>query len=202
MIFNLATRSDGTTGALHSVVLRDARRLAGQVHAAELAHGLQELGFQVERDGIGMFEVVGVDESLTKYFSARREEIETALAEHGVTSKEASGLAAAITKATRGGKREELSRNREAVWKEAAQSLGVNVDDYVENLKANARPLARAAGEKLLAERLAVLPAELTETESVIDRRALLRAIGVALVGTGFGPEHATAEIVELENAC
>ena len=85
---------------------------------------------------------------------ARREEIETALAEHGVTSKEASALAAAVAKATRIGKREQDSLNRDKIWKDAAESRGLVVDEFTQNLIATAQPISREAGEKLLAERL------------------------------------------------
>ncbi|MDH8500828.1 relaxase domain-containing protein, partial [Klebsiella pneumoniae] len=70
-----------------------------------LAHELQAIGFQIDRIGKnGVFEIAGVDDTAIKYFSARRQEIEGELAEHGVVSSQATALAAAITKATRSAK--------------------------------------------------------------------------------------------------
>ena len=200
VIVNVATRADHTVGALHSVVLRDWKMAAGAAYHAALAVELSEIGFAIDRIGKnGTFELAGVDAPLIDYFSARRrEEIETALAEHGVTSANASALAAAIAKATRGGKQEQKSRRRDDIWREAAQSRGVAVAEFSQSLIADAQAMTREAGETLLVERLGALPGQLTETESVVDRRSLLRAVAVALVGTGLPSERVDQEVDRL----
>ncbi|MGD4948396.1 hypothetical protein QT835_22560, partial [Xanthomonas citri pv. citri] len=54
------------------------------------------------------------------------------------------------------------------------------------------------AGERVLSERLTALPASLTEHESVIERRELLRSVTAGLVGTGLLVERAEIEFNRL----
>jgi len=200
VILNLATRADGTIGGLHSKIIRDFKMTAGAVYHAALAHELEQIGFAIDRVGKnGIFEIAGVDDQTIRYFSARRNEIEDELAQHGVTSSEATALAAAVAKATRSAKRPGETLHREEVWAEAARSLGVDVENFTEKLCTSTRAFTReAAAERLFSERLAALPRALTEHESVIERRELLRAINAALVGTGLSTERAGAELDRL----
>ena len=197
---NISTRqSDGTIGALHSKVIRDWKMAAGATYHAALAHELTTLGFDIDRVGKnGIFEIAGVDGATITYFSARRQEIEEELAEHGVTSGEATALAAAIAKATRSSKRESVSFGREDVWRDAAQSLGLDTGSFSESLRAPSKARNQEADEGLLSDRLAALPAILTERESVIERRELLRSVAAALVGTGLPAERAETELKRL----
>ncbi len=184
---SLATRADGTVGALHSIPLRDAKLLAGSVYHAALASELQALGFAIDRVGYnGVFEICGVDDDLINYFSARRNEIDHELEKHGVTSKDAAALASAIAKSTRTGKNADASLRREQIWAEAAIARGVDVEKFSDNLRRSDRSLDVEAAEKLFEERLTDLPRALTEDQSVVERKELLRAVATALVGTGL----------------
>ncbi|MBX9845780.1 MAG: relaxase domain-containing protein [Xanthobacteraceae bacterium] len=192
---NLATRPDFSIGGLHSKVIRDFKMAAGAVYHAALAHELEKIGFAIDRVGRnGVFEIVGVDDATIGYFSARRQEIEDELALHGVTSAEATALAAAISKATRGAKLTGETLKREEVWADAARSLGIDVENFTEKLRDQAHVLDREAAEQILAERLAALPRALTEHESVIERRELIRSVAAALVGTGLSSERVSRE--------
>lgn len=198
---NIATRqSDHTVGGLHSKIIRDFKMAAGATYHAALAHELEKIGFVIDRvSENGVFEISGVDDATIRYFSARRQEIEEELAEHGLTSGEATALAAAIAKATRSSKRESESVEREDVWRDAAQSLSIETGSFAEHLRdPPSKTLDQEAGERLLSERLAVLPASLTEHESVIERRELLRSVAATLVGTGLPAERAEAELIGL----
>jgi hypothetical protein len=107
-------------------------------------------------------------------------------------------LAAAIAKATRGAKDDAASRRREEIWAEAASARGIDVEKYVENLRHPDRILDREASERLLAERLAELPKSLTENQSVVERKDVLRAVASALVGTGLPATRVDVEIKRL----
>mgnify|MGYP000886443478 CR=1 FL=1 len=197
VIANLATRADGTVGALHSKVLRDWKMAAGAMYHAALAAGLADIGFEIDRVGKnGVFEIAGVSDAAIEYFSARRNEIENELATAGTSSAEASALASAVAKATRHAKLEQASTDREAIWRDAAERNGLSVERFNALLIHDAA--SREPVEKLLAERLAVLPRELTEHESVVDRRELVRAVNAKLVGTGLPTHHAEIEVVRL----
>lgn len=197
---NISTRqSDGTVGGLHSKVIRDWKMAAGATYHAALAHELGKLGFDIDRVGRnGIFEIAGVDDATIRYFSARRQEIEDELAEHGVVSAKATALAAAVAKATRSAKRESGTDRREDIWREVARSLGVEFETFTERLRDPTRAFDREAAEQLLSEQLDALPAILTEQESVIERRELLRSVTAALVGTGLPAARADIEVDRL----
>lgn len=196
---NLATRADGTVGGLHSKLQRDFKMAAGATYHAALAHELEKLGFTIDRIGKnGIFEIAGVEDRTISYFSARRQQIEDELAAYGVSSAEAVALAAAIAKATRSSKRSKDACQQQEVWAEAAQSIGVDVPTFTERLRNQTRVFARDAAERLLSERLAVLPVSLTEYESVFERRELVRSVTAALVGTGLPAEREQREVDRL----
>jgi len=200
VVANLATRADGTVGALHSKVLRDWKMTAGAAYHAALANELDALGFQIDRVGRnGVFEIAGVGDAAIKYFSARRNEIENELATAGTTSADATALASAVAKATRHAKLEQASTDREAIWRDAAERNGLGIEQFGASLIHDAT--SREPAENLLAERLSALPRELTEHDSVVDRRELVRAVNAALVGTGLSAVRAEIEVDRLLEA-
>ena len=145
---------------------------AGAVYHAALANEMAEFGFDIDRLGQnGTFELAGVSDRAITYFSARRQEIEQKLAEAGTTSGSSVGLASAVAKSTRHTK--EPDAERETVWREPAQSAGLNGDIRVALQQRSAREFVAGDAGHLFADRLASLPAELTQHESVIDRREL-----------------------------
>ncbi|PZU89349.1 MAG: exonuclease V subunit alpha [Chelatococcus sp.] len=199
VILNLATRGDGTVGAIHSKILRDWKMAAGAQYHAALAHELEAFGFSIDRIGYnGTFELAGVSDDLIRYFSARRKEIEDELAEHQTTSRSAAALASAISRATREAKSDAGTRSREEIWAEAAAARGVAIASFTENLCRQDRLRDLESGERLLAERLSALPGELTETRSVFERRDLFRAVAAVLVGTGLPAERTGREVDRL----
>ena len=196
VVLNLATRGDGSVGALHSTVLRDWKMAAGAAYHAALAAGVMDTGFVLDRIGKnGTFEVAGIDGDAIRYFSARRQEIVEELALAGVESGNAAAMAAAVAKTTRAAK-ETGTVSREDAWSTAAMRIGFDVEASLSSA-AEHDPNDRSP-ETLLAGRLAALPARLAEIRSVLDRRDLFRAVGEALVGTGFGAERVEVEVGRL----
>lgn len=199
VVLNMATRADGSVGALHSKILRDWKMTAGATYHAALAAELQAIGFGIDRIGHnGVFELEGVDDGVIRYFSARRNKIEAELGLAGTTSAEAAALAAAVTRATRNAKQGGTASSREEIWREAAANIGLVGPQFTQDLRIHANTLPSEWAELLLQERLAVLPRELTEHESVLDRRELVRAVAASLVGTGLPAERADAEVERL----
>lgn len=199
VVLNMATRADGTVGALHSKILRDWKMAAGATYHAALAAELQLVGFGIDRIGRnGIFELAGVDDGAMRYFSARRNEIEVELGLAGTTSADAVALAAAVTKATRGAKDHASAVSRQEIWREAAADIGLVGAHFTQDLFVGTETLSAEQGELLLKERLDALPRELTEHESVIDRRELFRAVTAGLVGTGLPVERGEAEVEKL----
>ncbi|MGE0768547.1 MAG: MobF family relaxase [Hyphomicrobiaceae bacterium] len=199
VVLNMATRADGSVGALHSKILRDWKMAAGATYHAALAAELQAIGFGIDRIGRnGIFELRGVDNDFIRYFSARRNEIEAELDAAGTTSAEAVSLAAAVTKATRNAKDRGSASAREEIWREAGVGIGVDEKRFTRGLFVHGTMLAPEQAEFLLQEKMAALPRELTAYESVVDRRELLRTVAASLVGTGLPAERADAEVKRL----
>ena len=193
VVLNLATRADGTIGALHSTVLRDWKMTAGAVYHAALAKEMTDLGLDIDRVGKnGTFELAGISDKAITYFSARRHEIEKELAEAGTTSGSSAVLAATVARTTRHAK--ERDADRATVWHEAAQSAGLD-GDIQHRL---AREHVGSTAERVFAERLAALPAELTEHESVVDRRDLVRSVHAASVGLEMPLSRLDREVDQL----
>jgi hypothetical protein len=193
----MATRADGTVGALHSTVLRDWKMAAGAVYHAALANEMTDLGFAVDRLGKnGTFEMAGISDKAITYFSARRQEIEKELAEAGTTSGSSGALASAVAKSTRQAK--EKDADRDTVWREAAQSASLDRDIRAALQQRSAREFVVADAGHIFADRLATLPAELTQHESVIDRRELVRSVHAASVGLGLPLSRLDREVDRL----
>lgn len=187
VIPNMATRADGSVGALFSVAHRDLKLAVGAVYHSELSAALIELGFGIDRIGRnGIFEIAGVDDDLIAYFSARRREIEAELKDHSASSTDAGALAAAIAKSTRQAKDTLDASDREVIWRKVAAERGADVAGFLNPLQEHGSAYNIELAEGLLAERLAALPAELTAQRSVFERKDLIAAVASALVGTGL----------------
>ncbi|WP_375791109.1 MobF family relaxase [Bradyrhizobium sp. vgs-9] len=198
VILNCAVREDGTVGALDARHLFAHKMAAGAVYHFALSSNLKKLGFEIGEVGKnGTFEIIvprtpgGDDQSvslgksfvaLQRHFSARRREVEEAIAAEGLSTAEAPALAAAIVRGTRSSKQEERTTDRFELWAQEAAPF-LDVDRLVENLRTS-RTWDPAEREKLIAERVAGVPAQLTEHESVFERRNLYAAVATSLVGT------------------
>ena len=172
VILNCAVRADGTIGALDARHLFAHKMAAGATYHLALATELQKLGFAVADVGKnGIFEIAGVPRDLREYFSARRHEVESAIAAEGLTTSEAPVLAAAIAKGTRTSKQEQGPNDRFAVWANEASRF-VDVERFVADLQTY-RDHDPAEHDKIIAERMAALPDQLTAHESVFEARQL-----------------------------
>lgn len=203
VILNLARRADGTIGTLDGRRLFAWKMAAGAAYHLALASGLQKLGFGITDAGKnGMFEIAGVDAELAEYFSARRAEVEAALGESGLTSAAAPALAGAITKASCEVKQTPKDADRFRFWREIADGQGHEAERLVEAaLHARIADLEdEAERDQTTADRLRVVPDQLTQSESVFERRQLMAAVASALVGSGLsveGAEQAVEALIE-----
>ena len=154
----------------------------GAIYRAELAEGLKELGYGIEKTHEdGRFEIAGVSREVIEAFSTRRAEIEAAMTERGLgTPAENPHLAARATLMTRAAKRDMDKVALHETWQLQARALGFSADA----IHANARQAERdrsppdlfshpgdAAGD---AARWAV--AHLSEREAVFGHGDLLAA--------------------------
>lgn len=124
LVANLGLRNDGSVCAIDF----DSRwkLAAGAVYRAELAHELQQLGFQIEQDIKRSFSINGIPPKLCDAFSKRRQAIVEQAEKYGVTSVQGMQIA---TFATRESKRGEISRSvLFQQWQAKATALGYQPD--------------------------------------------------------------------------
>ena len=87
VLFNLALRSDGTTGTLVTKKLFELKLTTGALYREELAKQLvQLLHLGIEFRANGIFHIMGVPQSLCDTFSKRRKQIEQIMKDLGLTS--------------------------------------------------------------------------------------------------------------------
>ena len=171
-IANLGLRADGTVCSLDF----DSRwkMAAGAVYRAELAKRVQELGFQVGRDGKS-FKLSEIPDGLCRLFSKRRQQIESYLTEKGFESAKAANVAALATRRTK------ESPNRGILitsWLREAEKAGYSP----EVLKAMLAPGQSISREQ---QRLDIpsLISGLTQQESTFTRQQLEATIAVECQG-------------------
>jgi conjugative relaxase-like TrwC/TraI family protein len=196
--------SDGSFGAINSVVARNWKKSLGARFRLVLASELQRRGFAIERDEDSNWRwgIAGVPAEICTFFSARRNAIEAELAEFGLTSAQAPAVAAAITRKNRHAKESVSSSDRFAQWRAAVEALGFKPDAIVADALQRGREAAATATPKsqevAIAARIAEVPKTLTSHEATFERRDLVEAVSNALVGTAASAEQADREAANL----
>ena len=126
LVLNAVTReTDGARVAAHLREIYTAKEALGAMYRMELAARLEKLGYELEWSGKGTFEVAGFTEEQLRAFSTRREEIERALRERGLSGGKAAEVAALDT---REAKREvaDPAALRES-WERTAREVGIEI---------------------------------------------------------------------------
>jgi Ti-type conjugative transfer relaxase TraA len=165
---------------------------AGALYRTELASQLQELGFQVERDG-DSFKVSGVENSLVKQWSSRREEIEDELDKTGNSGAKASAVAALNTREEKQAEKREDLFSR---WAEEGEKHGTTAE-RAEELKELEEPEEKAemkTGEQIMED--------LTQNKSTVSKLQIRAAVAVESQGflNAQEAEEFTEELVNSEN--
>jgi len=76
VVMNMSVKENGDVRAMDFGEGFDYKMLLGQIYRSEFAKSLQELGYQVESDSKGLFEIKGIPQELTEEFSKRAQQIE------------------------------------------------------------------------------------------------------------------------------
>ncbi|MBU2741753.1 MobF family relaxase [Acidithiobacillus albertensis] len=192
-VHNVAERPDGSWGSLDSRHFYRWKMASGAYYRAALAERLQDLGFEVRRDGKS-FAVEGVSERVEKHFSKRRAQIEDVLERMGANGAKAS---ATVSLKTRKAKTAQDRAALHAQWQQEAAALGFQWKDREADKLVEKRPMA---------ERDAML-AQLTEQHSTFDERRLWEkvateaqgAIGIHAIAGVVGGLRNDREVVRLQ---
>lgn len=76
VIMNMTRRKDGEWRALSNEALYENKMFIGQIYRNELASMLKKIGYSIQGDNKGLFEVVGMPKELIVHYSQRSEQID------------------------------------------------------------------------------------------------------------------------------
>lgn len=181
VILNMTRRQDGQWRALKNDEIIKMTKYLGAVYRAELAHGLQKIGYQIRHERDGLFELAHISREQVAGFSQRSQQVEARLAAQGLDRATATSIDK--QQATLQSRAKKVLTEREALhqeWQAQARDLGIafNRRDWAasgpqKSVKLHPAPLQIASDE---AARRAVRYAvnHLTERQSVMSERELL----------------------------
>lgn len=177
LVLNATLRADGHWRSLSNEALYEAQRSLGARYTAELALGLQQLGYVLRRtDDKGNFEVEGISREQIEHFSQRRSEILASLEARGLAPEEASAHDKEnATLMTRARKQEVDHASLMADWKQRGQAVGLQLEDIRDRAE-----LHRQQGGLVRTDRLSgkqameFAAAHLVEREVVLSKEDLL----------------------------
>ena len=189
VIANMVQGEDRKWRTMANEKLYASKMLIGALYRAELARGLEELGYAVEKTHAdGRFEIAGVPRPVIDAFSTRRAEIEAAMEARGLgdpsTNPRVAERAALMT---RSHKRDVDKEALRETWQRQAADLGFEARELVNEARhwqwsRSGQPVASAgrdreaeSGVTAEAERAAAWAVEhLSEREAVFARTELL----------------------------
>ena len=189
VLANMVRGGDGRWRSMANEGLYDCQKLIGMLYRNELAAGLAEIGYGIEKTHAdGRFEIAGVPREAIEAFSTRRAEIEAAMEARGLGETGASPrLAERAALMTRAGKRDIGREELQGVWARQAADLGLDAAALAAD--ANRQPSlpgldaeagngrdAEAEPASPAAEAVAWATAHLSEREAVFSRADLLAA--------------------------
>ncbi len=148
VVMNMTERSDGkwrslaskigsydekTQGEINGFIerVRHNNRYFSKLYETELAFRVKELGYEITTDTkSGIFEIADVSKDAIKLFSKRRAQIETQLAEKGLSGRKAAAVATLDTR----DEKENVDRSKlQARWQIEAKEIGLNCQSIIEN---------------------------------------------------------------------
>jgi conjugative relaxase-like TrwC/TraI family protein len=188
---NLALRTDNKIGTLEPRELYRHQLAAGALFRVQLAHELeQRLGLRARREK-RCFEIIGVDRKLMETFSKRRQEIEAALKQSGLSGPKAAERAAL---ASRSRKRPRPRSELFAEWRQVGLEHQWSTRELALLLHSPWSPRNREH-QRQRVSRYAL--AELTFRESHFPERRLTQHLAEEAQGRGLSAH----EVLELKNA-
>ena len=157
VVANMVQGDDGKWRTMSNELLYRRKMLTGMVYRSELARGLEELGYRVEKTHAdGRFEVAGVSRAVIEAFSTRRTEIEAAMHERGLGDPGSNPhLAARAALMTRAQKRDvdkevlrESWRKQAGVLSFAAEKVSETAREWRAKEADASERIAEAGGER------------------------------------------------------
>lgn len=183
LTLNIGTRKDGTTGAVESHHLYQAKMAAGAVYRGRLSSESQQLGYKLSITEHGTFELTAVPKKARDEFSTRSAQIKEQLNEQGLTSSPQNKAKAAVES-----RKEKVHVDDDELresWQERAKNHGVTPEKLqaaIKEVKPRSEFDQRLKGQQMLQEALdQSLYYKSTFTERELDRALAENSIGKGL---------------------
>ena len=215
VIANMVQGQDSKWRTMANEKLYASKMLIGALYRAELARGLEELGYAVKKTHAdGRFEIGGVPRSVIDAFSTRRAEIEAAMASRGLGDPAANQrMAERAALVTRSHKRDVDKEALRETWQRQASELDLDARGIVaearhwqatfpdQHLSSAGHDREAEPGVTAEAQRAAAWAvAHLSEREAVFARTDLLAAT-LAWNPGKVSIEEAEAAVGQMEKA-
>src|SRR5712664_2556694 len=204
VFFNLTETENGETRPLQPQEIYRTQRYATAVYRSELAHRLQELGYEIEHGKSGQPEIKGYSREYLDASSPRRKQIKEHLAMENQSGAAAAQIAAHHTREAKIElSHEEMQRRHQ----DMAFEFGDQPERVKEEAEERAYGVSRDAGEKIARSALTFARERNFERDAVADERALLtdalrRSMGgatLAQVRADFEERIKSGEFVEAQ---
>src|SRR5579885_3478096 len=170
VVMNMTRRPDGAWRGLDPVEIYRSQAFATAVYRAELARGVQKLGYAIAIAGSdGRWELEGYGREQVLAFSLRRQEIERELEKLGVSGAGAAQIAAHRSRLSKDQRGEQALK---AEWRERAAAYGIPVAS-IHEMALNRAGAPPESGDDKLHEAVRHAAAHATERNAAPDRREL-----------------------------
>lgn len=198
VVMNMTQRPDGQWRALSNEELFNNKIFIGQIYRNELAKNLKELGYSIQSDNKGLFEIRGIDQKLIDHFSQRSEQIQQKVQELKDSGKypDANGqkLREIATLGSRVAKQDvDINTVRES-WNERLQAQGYtkeqiqhSIQRATEQMKQNEQDRTEPRQSEYDIVRQAARIQ--TEQESTFKKEDILKTAGKLSVGEYRGKD-------------
>ncbi len=178
LILNQTQRKDGTwTSARVDFGHQNEKFMTvDTIYKAELAKAVRAAGYEIEHTADG-FEIKGISRDQIESFSRRKEQIDKALEENGLTRQTASARTRDnANTATRGNKSQLSDIDQRYEWRERLREKGIDTDTLKESAKERADNPDRQAQQRPITGEDAVKSAllHLSERDTLFSETALL----------------------------
>ena len=203
VIANMVQGGDGKWRTMVNDGLYRQQKAISAIYRAELAVGLQRLGYEMERTHAdGRFEIAGVPREVIDAFSTRRAEIEAAMKARGFDdpgdNKKLADRAALMTRAH---KRDVDKGELRRIWSRQASELGFSPDTVLDRAKgreAETSTWGKVERDSLLAgKEYFVTDAVNWAVEHLGEREAVFSHADLLAVALAYEPGSAIVQEVE-----
>lgn len=192
VLMNMTQREDGQWRALSNEEIFNNKMLVGQIYRNELAANLKELGYSIQSDNKGLFEIRGIDQKLNEHFSQRSEQIQNKVQElkesglypnaNGQKLREIATLGSRVAKQD-----VDMNTVRES-WNDRLQAQGYTREQIQENIQKASEQVKQNEANRIELKQseydiIRQAARIQTEQESTFKKEDILKTAGKLSVG-------------------